>query len=148
MQYIGAHRLVEAYHYNLVFDALSGTFKSLPQTKSVETLLINQYIQIVAALKIPVFLCGEGTLRPSMHPTGCKSHLVTVVGRLVWTTDGKIEIFGLLWGERSELDAQLGDMSTSNFLVETFGQHMHTKWEIFWGRPERDLGQNLVGERT
>ena len=37
-------------------------------------------------------------------------------------------------------------MRASDFLVKFFGEHVYTKRELLRGRPEGNLGQNLIGE--
>ena len=49
-------------------------------------------------------------------------------------------------GEGSKLDIELSQMSTSNFLVELLGQHVHAKGEFLRSGPQGDLGKNLIGE--
>ena len=66
--------------------------------------------------------------------------------RLVRTIDRDIKVFGLGLGESGQLDVELGKMGTGNFLVELLGENVHAKRELLRGGPERNLGQDLVGE--
>lgn len=75
--------------------------------------------------------------------TGC----LLVVG-LVGAVDCETDVFRLLVRESSELDAELSNVSTSNFLVETLGEHVDTKRELLRGGPEGNLSEYLVGERA
>lgn len=70
-----------------------------------------------------------------------------VVG-LVGAVDCETDVFRLLIGESSELDAELSNVSTSNFLIETLGEHVDTKRELLRGCPEGNLSEYLVGERA
>ena len=70
-----------------------------------------------------------------------------VVG-LVGAVDCQTEVFRLLLSESSELDAKLSNVGTSNFLVETLGEHVDTKRELIRGGPQCNLSEDLVGERT
>ena len=65
---------------------------------------------------------------------------------LVWPLYGDIKIRRLLRSQLSQLDIELSEVGTSNFLIELFGQHVDTKRELLWGRVQRNLCQHLVGE--
>ena len=66
--------------------------------------------------------------------------------RLVRAIDRDIEVFGLGLGESGQLDVELGEMGTGDLLVELLGEDVHAKRELLRGCPERNLGQDLVGE--
>lgn len=74
--------------------------------------------------------------------------LVAVVGRLVRTVDGNVEVLGLGLGESGQLDVELSKVSTGDFLVEFLGEHVDAKREVTRASPEGDLGEDLVGERA
>jgi len=68
------------------------------------------------------------------------------VAGLVGALLGKVDVLGLFVGEDGQLDAELLKVSTSDLLVQIFGQDVDTKGELLRGRPESDLSENLVGE--
>ena len=74
--------------------------------------------------------------------------LVAVVRGLVGTVDGDVKVLGLLVSERCELDVELLEVSTCDLLIELLGKHVHADRELARVGPERDLSQNLVGERA
>src|SRR5690606_829965 len=48
--------------------------------------------------------------------------------------------------ERSQLDVELSQVGTSDFLVKLLGEHVYTERELLRGGPEGDLSQDLVSE--
>lgn len=65
---------------------------------------------------------------------------------LVRTANGQVKVLGLLLGERRELDVELLEVRASDLLVQLFGEHVYAEWELLGVGPERDLGEDLVGE--
>lgn len=65
---------------------------------------------------------------------------------LVGSVHGETEIIGLDLGHGGELDVELGQVSTSDFLVEFLGQHVDPEREILRTGPEGDLSEDLVGK--
>jgi len=61
---------------------------------------------------------------------------------------GNAEIFGLVFGEGGELDAEMLQVGFGDFLVELLGQHVDADLVLAGFGPEFDLGQDLVGERV
>ena len=72
--------------------------------------------------------------------------LVAVVGWLVGTVLGKVEVLGLLIAEDGQLDVELLEVSTSDLLIQLLGQDVDTERELLRGCPEGDLSEDLVGE--
>lgn len=54
--------------------------------------------------------------------------LVSVVLKLVRTTDIETEVFGLDRSELGELDAASSKMGTGDLLVERLGEHVDADW--------------------
>lgn len=66
--------------------------------------------------------------------------------RLVGTIDRDVKVLGLSFSEGGELDVELSDMGTGNFLIQLLGEHVDAQRELFRSGPECNLGQDLVGE--
>lgn len=66
--------------------------------------------------------------------------------RLVGSSNGDIQVFGLSVGEDRQFNVELSKMCTSDLLVEFLGEHVHAKRELLGGGPEGDLGKDLVSE--
>jgi len=95
-----------------------------------------------------LFTIGEGLVEAVQAGTHHRIRLVPVVVGLVGTVDGNIQVAGLFLGEDGQLDVELGQMGTSDFLIELLGEHVDTEGELLGGGPEGNLGQSLVGERA
>ena len=67
---------------------------------------------------------------------------------LVRAVDRDVEVGGLLGGERSELDVELGEVRAGDLLVELLGEHVNAELELARVRPESNLGEDLVRERA
>lgn len=67
---------------------------------------------------------------------------------LVGAIDREAEVFGLDFREGRELHSDLRKMGAGNLLVELLRQDVHAEGELLRSRPERDLGEDLVRERT
>lgn len=65
---------------------------------------------------------------------------------LVWTGNGKTQIFRLHRGELSELDAQVFQVKVGHLLVKLLGQEVDSKRVLSRLGPELNLCQDLVGE--
>lgn len=68
------------------------------------------------------------------------------MGRLVRAVDGEVEVFCLVVAEDGELDVKLRQVRARDLLVELLRQHVHAERELFGGRPEGDLREDLVGK--
>jgi len=73
-------------------------------------------------------------------------HLVAVVLGLEGALGVEAEVLCLDRGELGELDANLGQVRGSDFLIELLGEHVNTQWVGFNVGPKSNLGQDLVGE--
>lgn len=67
---------------------------------------------------------------------------------LVRAVHRDVKVSRLLRAEGGQLDVELLEMSTGNLLVEFLGKDVYTEGELLGCRPESDLSENLVGERT
>lgn len=76
------------------------------------------------------------------------TRLVAVVRGLVGTVDRDVEVLGLGLAEDGQLDVELSKVRAGDFLVELLGEHVDAKREVIGASPERDLGKDLVRERT
>lgn len=77
---------------------------------------------------------------------GSTSRSVAVVTGLVRAIDGEVKVRSLVLGKNSELDAELLEVSASDFLVELLGENVDTDGELARIRPKGNLRQDLVGE--
>ena len=69
---------------------------------------------------------------------------VAIVIRFVGTLNGNVEVACLFGREHSKLGTDVLKMQSSDFFVEMLWEHMDSDGVILF--PQRDLGENLVGE--
>merc|ERR1719193_1916881 len=86
----------------------------------------------------------RGKLRVSVS----RRRSISVMIGLEGSPLGNAEIFGLVFGEGGELDAEMLQVGFGDFLVELLGQHVDADLVFAGFGPEFDLGQDLVGERV
>ena len=78
-----------------------------------------------------------------MHRT---TDLITVVGRLVGSINGDIDVIGLFLGEVGQDDTDLVQVKAGNLLIKFLGEDGDTDLVVVLG--QRDLSEGLVGERA
>merc|ERR1719209_788752 len=89
--------------------------------------------------------------QPSPGETAClclSRRSISVMIGLEGSPLGNAEIFGLVFSEGGELDAEMLQVSFGDFLVELLGQHVDADLVLAGFGPEFDLGQDLVGKRV
>lgn len=74
--------------------------------------------------------------------------LVAVVRGLIGAVSRDVKVLALGFGEDGQLDVELLQVCASDLLVELLGEHMDTKRELLRSGPERNLSEDLVGERA
>ena len=84
----------------------------------------------------------------SGRPDQKENRLVAVVAGLVGACDRDVEVARLLGCELGELDVEARQVSARDLLIELLGQNVDAEGEVLRRGPERDLGEDLVGERA
>jgi len=122
------YKLAETTLKKLSFIVMTDSY-SHPRMQCIEWSKIVKYDTITdnSLLKVPISFRSITILLNRRY----ESSLISVMIWLVWSIFGKIKIIGLFFCEVSEFDAQVLQMKTGNFFIQSFGQHVNSDFIIF-----------------
>ena len=88
----------------------------------------------------------KGGPEPAFVCLAAASRSIAIVIRLERTFCRNAEVFGLVGGELSELDAEVGEVQAGHFFIEFLRKDINLLVIFALVLPERQLCQDLIGE--